>query len=318
MKKIYKRTLQMLSITILIFFIIKGTILTFENINERVHCTDPAIWDYCVENFGWDPDGDGYQAFVPEQYAESIAQKEAAYKAIYGGGSLSSSPSTTSNSSKSAASNNVSKITQCDHDYVAEVTAPATCVAEGITTYTCSKCGDTYTEAIPIDANAHEWGEPVIVESTCTEKGTKTYTCKLCGETKVEYIDALGHDYVETITKEPTCTEAGIKTFTCSKCGDTYTEDIPALGHVESDWIIDKKATTFFEGSRHKICTRCNEVLTTEVIPSKYPTWYLYALIGIGIVIIGIIIGIVIKKRKGKDDDNAIDEQKALDMLKNA
>ena len=37
---------------------------------------------------------------------------------------------------------------KCEHDYIAEVTKEATYDAEGQTQYTCSKCGDTYTEAI--------------------------------------------------------------------------------------------------------------------------------------------------------------------------
>ncbi|MCQ2418478.1 MAG: CehA/McbA family metallohydrolase [Clostridia bacterium] len=38
----------------------------------------------------------------------------------------------------------------CLHNYVGEVTKEATCFEEGEITYTCSKCGDSYTEAIAI------------------------------------------------------------------------------------------------------------------------------------------------------------------------
>ena len=41
------------------------------------------------------------------------------------------------------------------HSYVGEVTTPATCTTKGEKTYTCSACGDTYTEEIAIDENAH-------------------------------------------------------------------------------------------------------------------------------------------------------------------
>ena len=39
--------------------------------------------------------------------------------------------------------------TACTHSYTAEVTTAATCTDTGIRTYTCSKCGDSYTQVIP-------------------------------------------------------------------------------------------------------------------------------------------------------------------------
>ncbi len=281
-----------------------ATIIGYNIYDE--YCMEADVWAYLQDNYGWDQDNDGVDvwAYVPgeDTFAEVGRQIVEAENALGKGGTSSKTSKPSTNTSTASKSSKTST-PACEHDYVAEVTTPATCIAEGVTTYTCSKCGDTYTEAIPIDADAHEWGEPITAEPTCTEVGTITKTYNLCGTSAVEEIPALGHDYKEIVTKEPTCTELGVKTFTCSRCGDTYTEDIPALGHVESDWIIDKEASLFFEGSRHKICTRCNEVLTTEAIPSRYPTWYLYALIGIGIVIVGIVIGVCAKKKR--DDDNA-------------
>ena len=37
----------------------------------------------------------------------------------------------------------------CTHSYTASVTTAATCTTTGIRTYTCSKCGDSYTQSIP-------------------------------------------------------------------------------------------------------------------------------------------------------------------------
>lgn len=48
---------------------------------------------------------------------------------------------------------------------------------------------------------------------------------------------------------------------------DVYVfEQHGAHQHISSDWIIDKEATTESEGSKHKECTVCKEVLETEKI----------------------------------------------------
>ena len=48
----------------------------------------------------------------------------------------------------------------CDHEWGEwEVTTPATCVAKGEKTRTCTKCQETETEEIDIDPDAHAWGE---------------------------------------------------------------------------------------------------------------------------------------------------------------
>ncbi len=48
----------------------------------------------------------------------------------------------------------------------------------------------------------------------------------------------------------------------CS-CGDK--KDVAA--HTASDWIIDTPATTTTSGSKHKECTVCSYMMTTETIP---------------------------------------------------
>ena len=102
------------------------------------------------------------------------------------------------------------------HSYVSEVTTEATCTEDGVTTYTCSVCGDSYTETI--DATGHSYESTVTTEPTCTEDGVTTYTCTVCGDSYTETIDATGHSY-ESVTNDD-----GSVTYTCTVCGDTYTE----------------------------------------------------------------------------------------------
>ena len=109
------------------------------------------------------------------------------------------------------------QVDQLGHDYVAEESLP-TCTEDGYTTYTCSRCEDTYTEP-GLAAIGHDWQDADCV----TPK-----TCLNCGATEGE---ALGHSYEAVIT-EPTCTEGGYTTYTCTLCQDTYVGDeTEATGH---------------------------------------------------------------------------------------
>ena len=71
----------------------------------------------------------------------------------------------------------------------------------------------------------------VTKAATCTANGVKTYTCTKCKATKTEAIKATGHSYdAGKVTKAPTATTAGVKTYTCTKCKATKTEAIKATG----------------------------------------------------------------------------------------
>ena len=71
----------------------------------------------------------------------------------------------------------------------------------------------------------------VTKAATCTANGVKTYTCTKCKATKTEAIKATGHSYdAGKVTKAPTATTAGVKTYTSTKCKATKTEAIKATG----------------------------------------------------------------------------------------
>jgi hypothetical protein len=132
---------------------------------------------------------------------------------------------------------------------------------------TCILCGTTVGDRDPL---AHDWSLPVIIKpATCQEDGLRRKTCKVCGHILEEAIPRLGgeHEFV-CVDTPATCTEAGYSTYTCTRCGHSYVSDpVAALGHISSDWIIDKEATGIAEGSKHKECTRCGEILETATIP---------------------------------------------------
>lgn len=182
------------------------------------------------------------------------------------------------------------------HDYVPHVTEP-TCTEGGYTTYTCSRCGDSFVDNYT-DALGHAWDEGrIVADSVCDSEGVMEYRCERCGYHRLEAVSAkghtpgkeatctdpqlctkcgavlaepVGHDYQGEVTA-PTCTELGFTTFTCVGCGDSYKADyVNATGHTAGDWIVDKEPTTAAEGSKHRECVDCGEVLETAVIDKIY------------------------------------------------
>ncbi len=147
--------------------------------------------------------------------------------------------------------------TSCTHTYTSVVTAP-TCTTAGYTTYTCSKCGDTYT-GNQTAALGHNYTSVVTTAATCGAAGVRTYTCSRCNDSYTEAIAATGnHSYTSVVTA-PTCTTAGYTTYTCSVCGDTYTgNQTAALGHSYGAWSSNNN------GTHSKTCSRCSDVVTDD------------------------------------------------------
>ncbi len=82
------------------------------------------------------------------------------------------------------------------HSYTTKVTAP-TCTAQGYTTYTCSRCSNTYKDSY-VAAKGHAEVIDKAVAATCTTSGkTEGKRCSVCNEvlTAQEVIPATGHSY---------------------------------------------------------------------------------------------------------------------------
>ena len=148
------------------------------------------------------------------------------------------------------------------------VTKEATIYEKGVKTFTCSACGDTYTEDIPMVEKT--WHKGDTVAPTCTEQG---YTVYICDQDATltenrDFVDALDHDWGEgVVTKAATCTEDGVKTFTCSRDGATKTEVIPAVGHKWDDGTVTTPATCEASGVKTYKCLNdgCTETKTEEI-----------------------------------------------------
>ncbi|MBR4881271.1 MAG: S-layer homology domain-containing protein, partial [Clostridia bacterium] len=154
----------------------------------------------------------------------------------------------------------------CEHSYESVTTAP-TCAADGATVYTCTVCGDSYSEIIP--ATGEHSYESATTESTCAVEGATVYTCTVCSDSYSEAIPATGKHNYESATTEPTCAVDGYTVYTCSVCFDSYSEAIPATGeHTYGEWYVAVEPTYFDEGREQRDCSVCT-AFEEKVIPVK-------------------------------------------------
>ncbi len=119
------------------------------------------------------------------------------------------------------------------HSYTGTVTTEPTCTEEGVMTYTCSECGDTYTEVI--EALGHDYN----LESaywTWADDGSWAKWNAVCtrDETHIVTEDA---DVEITASTAATCDDDGSVTYTATvtyneqEYTDTKTVTVAALGH---------------------------------------------------------------------------------------
>lgn len=113
--------------------------------------------------------------------------------------------------------------TGCSHIYSSKITVAATENADGIRTYTCSKCGNSYETVIPKLNHVHVYTGSVTAP-TCLEQGYTTYTCK-CGDTYVDdYVAVTDHTRVIDPAVESTCYSKGLTEGAhCGECGKVLT-----------------------------------------------------------------------------------------------
>ena len=179
------------------------------------------------------------------------------------------------------------EIPALNHDYVPVVTPP-TCTEQGYTTYTCSRCDDSYV-ANYTDALNHTAGETVIeneVPATCTADGSydEVVYCTTCNEElsrETKTVEKLGHDLGEWTVTAPavpvTCMtdgKAAIETCYCSRC-DYYEnrggDPIAALNHNYKAVVVAPTCTA--KGYTKHTCTRCNDSYTDSETAALGHKW---------------------------------------------
>ena len=110
-----------------------------------------------------------------------------------------------------------------DHSYNdGVVTTEATCKEDGVKTYTCTVCENTYTKTIEKHSNHTYNNGEVTTEPTTTTEGVKTYTCQVCGEKKIEKLPVVEQKPGEGETSKPKVPEKNT-ILTDAKTGEKYT-----------------------------------------------------------------------------------------------
>ncbi|MGN0528156.1 MAG: GH25 family lysozyme [Eubacterium sp.] len=159
------------------------------------------------------------------------------------------------------------KSIDCLHSYTSAVTTPDSCTSNGVTTNTCTKCGNAYDTVIY--TTGHKYVDRWIL-ATCTTDGRKDKKCTRCGDVIIgETITKTGHKYEITDTEPATCTKEGRITYTCTNanCGDTYYEVINKTEHNYQDYYLAPTCTQ--KGINGKKCSGCGDVIAEEEIPLK-------------------------------------------------
>ena len=132
------------------------------------------------------------------------------------------------------------------------ITLPPTITTTGVKTYTCSVCGKTKQEELP------------VVEHTCrydanwfADVSSHWQECTVCGKEK----NKENHTWDNgIITLPPTITTTGVKTYTCSVCGKTKQEELPVVEHTcryDANWFADVS-------SHWQECTVCGKEKNKE------------------------------------------------------
>lgn len=109
------------------------------------------------------------------------------------------------------------------HVYRYTVKTPATCVTEGEKEGLCGICGNHITEIIPVDENAHDYGDWAVTAPTDAQTGLAVKTCANSAQHKIEQtLPVLGaEDYEVKVLRDPSAFGKGETQYTLThEAGD--------------------------------------------------------------------------------------------------
>ncbi len=132
------------------------------------------------------------------------------------------------------------------HSYTSAITKQPTCTVAGEKTFTCSTCGDTYTQ--PVSAVGHKYQD-----GECTVCGASDGSTTVCKHSNTELRGAVS----------PGCQSGGYTgDLYCLDCGELVSQGstVPSLiGHDFGEWQTDA------EGRVYKFCSVCGKIQDINV-----------------------------------------------------
>ena len=155
----------------------------------------------------------------------------------------------------------------CKHDYESVIVSDATCTEAGTVRYTCTLCGDQYTEMMaPLGHDYSSW--KVAQEATCTTAGVEQSVCNRCGECVERTLPvSTVHKWILTEATEATCTEAGKRCYMCADCGIEKEQNVSAIGHDDQGAIVLPTCTE--AGYTKHTCVRCGYVYCDNPVAAQ-------------------------------------------------
>ena len=136
----------------------------------------------------------------------------------------------------------------------------------------CAVCGEVFTEQTAVAALGHRYSKRIIAEPTCSTMGLIKYTCTICGDAYSEDTPMTAHTLVTDVAVVATCTQDGrTEGSHCSVCGEIITAQtmIPATGHTIV--IIKAVAPTFKNAGKTQgqKCSVCGEIIVAQKTVAK-------------------------------------------------
>ena len=117
------------------------------------------------------------------------------------------------------------------HSYTSKVIKQPTCTDKGTTRTCSRCGDSYDEDDIAPLGGAHSYTVSVTVQPTCEKAGERKYTCTKCQDTYTEAIEPLGHSTREVQRVEPTLTTDGYYRLECQRagCGYSNTHLLPQL-----------------------------------------------------------------------------------------
>ena len=125
------------------------------------------------------------------------------------------------------------------HNYIGNITTPATCTSSGERTFTCSRCSHSYTEGI--DPVAHSFTKrdisangALVSVANCDSPAKYYYSCASCGivgntytftNGEEDYTNHIGSTSVSYSEVDPTHHTTTVICLTCNKVKSTSTDE---------------------------------------------------------------------------------------------